>query len=375
MSITTTADFDAQVALGQVSPVFLAELELLSSTLYLSTHRNDLSWNSQTWLGNGWISQVRPASEQSDTRTNGASITLAGVPSGVVSLALNSVRRNKFGKFYIGFVRALESRENLLTYSEQFENWSHTRSSNSSNKAINPVSGAHTADELIEDSSAGLSHYMVQSVTLTQDIQYKYGVRVRRSTGTRDIQLQLAGAAVDFHMDTTSVGDASGNDDAGIEALGGGWFYVWLTVTPASTGSTSAYIGLITTGGTQNYNGDGSSSLYIFGAHLHEVDGRPSGYLATAATAQPQEGFGLTVVEDPILLFWGLFDQCGIREASGRSDVTLSYESQAIAADIVQNHRWTHESQQSFFLGDKGFEGVAAAVNWRGVWGKPESAG
>lgn len=388
MSRTTTADFDTQVASERVRPIILTELEFDGQTLYLSTDRVDLDWNSQTWLGNGWLSSITPSADQSDLRINGASVVLAGVPSSTVSLALDSVRHNKTGKIYLGFVRQQESRENLGIYSEDFTDAIWQLSGNTiaavNNIAPNGDAGCH---EITAPGSSGTYKETYQVIGgLTDTADHRVGCFIKyvnyQYLWLGDRVGSWNGLGMTFSADSASVHYVRGTvNDYGIEDVGNGWFYCWLEFPADFTSQTIDLAFLASDAATSpslGWTPAGTEKFLTWGGHLCVVDGRPSAgpssYIKTEATAIPQEGFGLEIVSDPLLIFSGLFDSCTIQESANTSTIGLSYESRAILLNQSRGHRWTHESQQNFFLGDNGFEYVPAVADWRGYWGKPEAS-
>jgi hypothetical protein len=85
------------------------------------------------------------------------------------------------------------------------------------------------------------------------------------------------------------------------------------------------------------------------------------------------------VVADPYLWWSGYYSHAEIAEAGEAATVRLYYESRLVDLERPKEGRWTHESQQDLFPGDKGFEYVIAAANWHGQWGgkkeKPKKDG
>ena len=100
------ADYTALLGADSVNLAFLLEAAFESQTLRLWTGYGDLSWNSVTWYGNGWFRGWDGPGESSDVKPVGMAVTLMGVPSAVVSLALGEVRQNKTGRLYMAFLDA-----------------------------------------------------------------------------------------------------------------------------------------------------------------------------------------------------------------------------------------------------------------------------
>lgn len=78
------------------------------------------------------------------------------------------------------------------------------------------------------------------------------------------------------------------------------------------------------------------------------------------------------IVADPYLLFEGALSAPRVDDSAGASQVALSYEDDLIMILRSSDLRFNHESQQSIFPGDRGFEYVAALQKWTGFWGYKE---
>lgn len=104
MSRDLTAGALAQIAATELQPILLFRAEFQSGTIYIWNGIGNLSWNSQTWIGVGTFMSFSDIEESTEVKAVGASITLSGIPSDLVSTALSDVRQNKPGKLYLGFL-------------------------------------------------------------------------------------------------------------------------------------------------------------------------------------------------------------------------------------------------------------------------------
>ena len=104
MSRGLTAGALAQIAATELQPILLFLAEFQSGTIYIWNGIGDLSWNSQTWTGVGTFMSFSDIEESTEVKAVGATITLNGIPSDLVSTALSDVRQNKPGKLYLGFL-------------------------------------------------------------------------------------------------------------------------------------------------------------------------------------------------------------------------------------------------------------------------------
>lgn len=100
-----SADMLAAIAAGNVRPAILYEGEYISgvSTAYLRlwTGVGSLSWDSKTWLGGGQLLGISVLGEAVGVKAHGFSVTLSGMPTSLVSIALQSVERNRPGRLWL----------------------------------------------------------------------------------------------------------------------------------------------------------------------------------------------------------------------------------------------------------------------------------
>lgn len=101
-----TANFISELTADSNRPFLLFEGVFASSTLRLWTGWGNLSWDSKTWLGNGWFQSIGGIRESTEISAIGSDIVLAGVPSTLISIMLQDAQQNKEGKTYLGFLDA-----------------------------------------------------------------------------------------------------------------------------------------------------------------------------------------------------------------------------------------------------------------------------
>ena len=172
-----------------------------------------------------------------------------------------------------------ESRANLLTYSEQFDNgaWTKTRATVSANAAIAP-DGTTTADKLIEDTTASNSHFVTQNYAATNTtLSGSFFVKsAERSKCRIEISNFLNhAAAVDFDLTNGSfvVSTAGATDytntQGSIVNAGNGWWRISITATKGSANSNNFLsLSVRNDAGNTIYTGDGTSGLYVWRAKL-----------------------------------------------------------------------------------------------------------
>lgn len=106
MSRDLTAGTLAEVTAGACAPVLFFEGEFGSGTLRLWTGVGDVTWDSQTWTGAGNLLAASAVTETVDLRAVGITVSLSGMPSSLISLALAEADQGLPGSVYLGFLDA-----------------------------------------------------------------------------------------------------------------------------------------------------------------------------------------------------------------------------------------------------------------------------
>lgn len=179
----------------------------------------------------------------------------------------------------------LSARLNLLTYSEEFNNaaWTKTRATITANATVAP-DGTTTADTLVEDTTVSNTHIVLGTSTgVAPSVTSVFSIFVKAATRSSILMslhdnaatVDAVSAAYDLVAGTVSIAAASVGLGSGavasISGIGGGWFKCVLSGKPSTGGTTTqARISLrnAPTGSTA-YTGDGTSGLFIWGAHLN----------------------------------------------------------------------------------------------------------
>lgn len=104
MARNLTASFISAATSGSCRPAILFEGEFDGSVLRLWNGPGDLSWNSQTWLGNGWFLGIEGGDETIEVEAVDMTIMLSGVPTAVISLLLGSQKQGGYGNLYIAML-------------------------------------------------------------------------------------------------------------------------------------------------------------------------------------------------------------------------------------------------------------------------------
>ena len=99
-----TSDVQTAISADNVRPILLFEGEFGSGFVRVWSGIGDLVWSARTWSGIGTLGGISSITESSDVQANGITVTLSGIPSDLISVALADVVQGKLGKVYFGFM-------------------------------------------------------------------------------------------------------------------------------------------------------------------------------------------------------------------------------------------------------------------------------
>lgn len=100
---------DVKTALTQrnIRPVTFVRLEFGASTIVrLTDLGRDITWDSQTWIGNGALKPIRSILETADVRPLQCEVQIVGEITQFISYALNDARYSNKVKIWLGFLDA-----------------------------------------------------------------------------------------------------------------------------------------------------------------------------------------------------------------------------------------------------------------------------
>ena len=99
-----TLEMAAEFAGPSVKPIMLAELFFDSGTLRLWTGYGQLEWGDREFTGIGTLIGISPIQETQEIQARGIVVTLNGISSTVISLALSERSRGRPFRLYLGSV-------------------------------------------------------------------------------------------------------------------------------------------------------------------------------------------------------------------------------------------------------------------------------
>ena len=184
-------------------------------------------------------------------------------------------------------------RTNLVTYSEQFDDasWTKTNSTVTANSAVSP-SGTLTADKIIASAVPGDKYiFKLLTINLAQPFtisaffkKSEYRLAFLRGGG------QTSQPYVIYNLDTQSIVSTSGTSSTKIENYGNGWYRISLTLNSRTTtvlapnfyfAPDSGYT--LDASNVLQYTGNGTSGGFLWGAQV-EQGAYGSSYIPTVAS-------------------------------------------------------------------------------------------
>jgi hypothetical protein len=224
------------------------------------------------------------------TFTRASTATFTG-SNGLIQTAASGVARFDHNPTTLASLGLMieESRTNLLTYSEQFDDaaWTKTRSSITANTIVAP-DGTLTGDKLVEDTTASNTHIVSQSASFTSGTAYTFTTYIKAAERTWAL-LRLPASAFTstlqayFNLSAGVVGAVTPSTTASITPVGNDWYRCSVTGTATTTTSGAPGIFSAIADTVVSYTGDGVSGIYIWGAQL-EVGAFATSYIPTVAS-------------------------------------------------------------------------------------------
>lgn len=99
-----SAIMETALASSTISPFLAVDLDFSSAPLYVWSGDYDLVIGSKTYLGAGQLLGISGLEETSEIEAVGASITMSGIPSDFLSLALSEPYQGRAARIYFGII-------------------------------------------------------------------------------------------------------------------------------------------------------------------------------------------------------------------------------------------------------------------------------
>lgn len=84
-------------------PIYFLKFDFPSGNVYLNSSDRNITWGGNSYIGAGSIGSVSDIEETSELQAQGVKLTLTGIPSTYVSIALTSEYQGSATTQYLGF--------------------------------------------------------------------------------------------------------------------------------------------------------------------------------------------------------------------------------------------------------------------------------
>jgi len=191
-------------------------------------------------------------------------------------------------------------RTNLAVYSEDLSNgnWQKYDVTVVADNVVAP-DGNSTADKLVENST-NAEHCMIRMITWDDSSVYALSV-FAKAAERHWVNLTIVTKANGilrcwFDLETGAVGTCQAGLSGGIDALGSGWYRLWVVVADTQTGTAGvqgAWLLLAVADQGLAYQGDNTSGIWLWGAQIEKAS-FASSYIPTTTAAVTRNADVLT---------------------------------------------------------------------------------
>ena len=184
-------------------------------------------------------------------------------------------------------------RTNLITYSEDFSQWSNSRTTDTANQITSP-DGLNNGTLLEQQSSQTNAGSIFKSVTLAAGT-YAQSIFAKKKDKDFIVCYSANAERTYFNLSNGTIGTIASGNNAKIEDYGNGWYRCTISYTITS-GSVIAFY--LSDSDNSSVVTD-SGGVYIFGAQLEEGS-YPTSYIKTegSAVTRVEEDIALTLPDD-----------------------------------------------------------------------------
>ena len=106
MARSLPSALSAEINATELKPFYAVEFSFDSGTVRFWTGIGNITANSETWFGAGSVLAISDSAEGIDLSANGLTITLSGLESNIVAVALTENYRGRTCKVYMGALDA-----------------------------------------------------------------------------------------------------------------------------------------------------------------------------------------------------------------------------------------------------------------------------
>ena len=104
MPRTISSGAESAIASPSVRAAYLVELMFNNNSVRVTNAGQSILWDNQTWLGVGRLGSIGAIKETADSQLTGISLSLSGIDSSMVALALNEDYKNRPCRVWMAFL-------------------------------------------------------------------------------------------------------------------------------------------------------------------------------------------------------------------------------------------------------------------------------